>query len=50
MCWTSREKDRWFEEELRRSEEPEQPAAVEDEEERAEVARESEPERELVEA
>jgi hypothetical protein len=50
MCWTSREKDRWFEEELLRTEEPKEPVAVEDEEERPDVARERESERELVEA
>ena len=50
MCWSSLERERWLEEELRRSEEPQQPVAVEDEEERPDVAREREPERELVEA
>jgi hypothetical protein len=50
MCWTSRERERWLEEELRRTEEPQQPVAVEDEEERPDVAREHESERELVEA
>jgi hypothetical protein len=51
MCWTSDERERWLEEELRRSEEPRQPVAVEDdEEERPDVARERESERELVEA
>jgi hypothetical protein len=50
MCWTSRERERWLEEELRRTEEPEQPIMVEDEEERPVVVREHESERELVEA
>jgi hypothetical protein len=50
MCWTSRERERWLEEEFRRTEEPEQPVMVEDDEEHADVARERQSERELVEA
>jgi hypothetical protein len=50
MCWTSEERERWFEEELRKSDEPQQPVAVEDEDDRPDVARERESERELVNA
>ena len=50
MCWTARERERWFEEELRQTEEPPQFVASEDVEEHEDVAPEHERERELVEA
>jgi hypothetical protein len=50
MCWTARERESWFEEELRQTEEPPQFVASEDVEEREDATPEREAERELVEA
>jgi hypothetical protein len=50
MCWTARERERWFEEELRQTEEPPQFVASDDVEEPDAVSPEHESERELVEA
>ena len=50
MCWTARERERLFEEELRKTEEPPQFVASDDSEERDDVTPEPERERELVEA